>query len=1567
MTNLKFNCYLIGAESLLIQCAEILQQRGHQIEGIVTTAVPLLQWAQAQNIPTFTLNKNLTAELQQRPPFDYLFSITNLAVLPADLLALPRLGSINFHDGPLPKYAGLYATSWALLHQEKQHGITWHTMTAVVDEGQILRQRLVDVSETDTAFSLNMKTYEAGIESFPVLVADIENNSLQPQIQNLAEKTYFGKYQRPSAAATLHWTQPAAEIAALVRALDFGAYENPLILPKLRLGETVYYAAEITILNNGAAAVPGQIITLSADSLTVATATQPVQFTRLRGLDGAEVDVQTLGLSVGSILPVLSAKQQEQLTAVTDQTARQEGFWVKRLAQLAAVEIPYANHAEISSGRYARQQMNPPTAVQSIAAHLQATPADALTTTFIAYLARLSDAVAFDVAVSYPALAQKTAPWPAYFAAELPFAARLDPHAPATDTLAAWQRDLDDLRAKRHTFAWDVFGRYPQLKASQSKAGKALLPVSVAQVDDTAVAQPQPGSELSLFIGAAGEMAWVYDTAVYTATAISAMQSQFHAFLDNLAATPGQSLAQTSLLTPTEYQQLIHDWNATDAPYDQAACIHTLIEAQAAQRPDAIALAHQNQQITYGELDRRSNQLAHYLRTLGVGPDVVVGVLMERSIELMVALLGIHKAGGAYLPLDPDYPQERLAFMAEDAAVTVLLAQERTQADLPTANATVVRLDADWPTIAAYSAAKVHSGVTPANLSYLIYTSGSTGKPKGVMVQHGNAVNFFVGMDQRIPHNPPGIWLAVTSLSFDISVLELFWTLSRGFKVVIFDGYKREAETAVTASTAHKPLDFSLFYFASDESEEGVADKYHLLLEGARYGDQHGFAAIWTPERHFHAFGGLYPNPAVASAAIAAITQRIQIRAGSCVLPLHHPARVVEEWSLVDNISKGRVGIAFAAGWQPNDFTLLPQNYARRKELLFENIEVVRRLWRGETVAFPGPRGEDVHIRTLPRPIQEELPIWITAAGNPETFRMAGAGGFHLLTHLLGQTVEQLGEKLEVYRQAWRDAGHPGEGHVSLMLHTFIGDNLEMVRDTVRQPMKEYLRSAVDLVKEAAWHFPTFKQKAETTGKSPKEIFETEELTAEETDALLEFAFNRYFETSGLFGTTESVMPLVNRLKQINVDEIACQIDFGVPSALVLQNLPLLNQVKNQAAPTADADYSIAALARQHQVTHFQCTPSMARMLLLDELTAVPTFGALQAMMVGGEALPAALAQQLQQIVPGVVVNMYGPTETTVWSSTYQLAGGETAVPIGTPIANTQLYILNSHNQPVPVGVAGSLFIGGAGVVRGYLNRPELTAERFVANPFRPGERMYYTGDLARYRPDGCVEFLGRADFQVKMRGYRIELGEIEALLNRHEAVNEAVVVAREDVPGDVRLVAYITLLPGRSASDDSLKAALKADLPEFMVPAHYVVMDAFPLTPNKKVDRKALPAPDQSRAMPQVAYVPPTSQLEEQIAAIWRQVLNVPQVGLNDNFFDLGGHSLLTVQVHRELKGLVAKPLAITDLFRFPTIRALVEFLDGQSNGQSNGTATAVTAGSDRAAARREALQGRLQRGQRR
>jgi natural product biosynthesis luciferase-like monooxygenase protein len=384
---------------------------------------------------------------------------------------------------------------------------------------------------------------------------------------------------------------------------------------------------------------------------------------------------------------------------------------------------------------------------------------------------------------------------------------------------------------------------------------------------------------------------------------------------------------------------------------------------------------------------------------------------------------------------------------------------------------------------------------------------------------------------------------------------------------------------------AGSQMDFSLFYFASDDEE--VQDKYKLLIEGAKFADRHGFSAIWTPERHFHAFGGLYPNPSVTAAAIATITERIQIRAGSVVLPLHNPIRVAEEWSVVDNLSKGRVGLSFASGWHANDFVFAPENYPNRRQVMAKHIEIVRKLWRGESIPFIGGAGNEVQVKILPRPVQRELPVWVTAFGSVETFQMAGEIGANMLTHLLGQSVELVAEKVAIYRKAWRDHGHgPGPGHVTLMLHTFVGEDFDAVREKVRIPFCNYLKSSLDLLIGLA--------KGAGLEVDPKHI------TEQNIDALVSHAFNRYYETCGLFGTPQTCMQMIPKLKAAGIDEVACLIDFGVDADSVLSSLHYLNQVKegfnkgdftavsptddDQAAATAprtELEKTIAAIWRE--------------------------------------------------------------------------------------------------------------------------------------------------------------------------------------------------------------------------------------------------------------------------------------------------------------------------------------------------------------------------------------------------
>lgn len=367
--------------------------------------------------------------------------------------------------------------------------------------------------------------------------------------------------------------------------------------------------------------------------------------------------------------------------------------------------------------------------------------------------------------------------------------------------------------------------------------------------------------------------------------------------------------------------------------------------------------------------------------------------------------------------------------------------------------------------------------------------------------------------------------------------------------------------TQPAADDSDRPLDFSLYYFASDEGGSLSAAKRRLLFESARFADGNDFCALWVPERHFHAFGGLSPNPSVTAAALAAITQRTRIRSGSVVVPLHHPARIVEEWSLVDFLSGGRVDLGIASGWFPNDFVLAPPgSYERRGELVFERVGELRRLWAGEAFEAVNPLGDAVSLRTMPRPVQRELPIWITAAGNPETFRRAGALGLNVLTHLLGQSLEGLAEKVAVYRQAWREAGHAGRGQVSLMLHTFVGEDDEAVRRQVKAPMIHYLGSSANLVGHYTASVPFFQQRCQVS---------TGELTQDDLNDALEFSFERYYATSSLMGTLDSCLEMTDRVKAAGIDEIACLIDFGVPPDEVLAALPLLDELRQLASVSA--------------------------------------------------------------------------------------------------------------------------------------------------------------------------------------------------------------------------------------------------------------------------------------------------------------------------------------------------------------------------------------------------------------
>ena len=634
-----------------------------------------------------------------------------------------------------------------------------------------------------------------------------------------------------------------------------------------------------------------------------------------------------------------------------------------------------------------------------------------------------------------------------------------------------------------------------------------------------------------------------FNTDLFDASTIKRMLGHFQVRLEGIVANPEQRLSALPLLTEPERHQLLVEWNDTSTDYPRQQCIHGLFETQVELTPDAVAVIFEDEQLTYGELNRRANQVAHYLRERGVGPEVRVGIIMERSVEMLVGLLGILKVGAAYVPLDPMYPQERLAFMLEDAEVPVLLTQQHLLESLPVHGAEVVCLDTDWKAIARESEENLVGGATADNLAYVIYTSGSTGKPKGVQISHRALVNFLTSMRLQPGLASHDTLLAVTTLSFDIAGLELYLPLCVGARLV------------------------------------------------------------------------------VASREVASDGVRLSERLSDATVMQATPAT----WRLL-----------LEAGWQGSE-----------------------------------------------------------------------------------------------------------------------------------------------------------------------------------------------------------------RLK------ILC----------------------------------------------------------------------------GGEALSRELANQLLER-SAVLWNLYGPTETTIWSAAHKVEFNSGPVPIGRPIANTQFYLLDRHLQPVPIGVPGELYIGGAGLAQGYLHRPELTAERFIVNPFsaEAGARLYKTGDLARYLPSGEIEYLGRLDHQVKIRGFRIELGEVEAVLAGHKSVAENVVVTREDVPGEKRLVAYVISKQDEAPSVSELRSYLKERLPEYMVPSAFVQLEALPLTPNGKVDRRALPVPDQERPQLEKAFVAPRTATEEVVAGVWADVLRLEQVGVYDNFFDLGGHSLLATQVISRVRVALQVELSLHSLFEEPTVAGLAK-----------------------------------------
>lgn len=1135
---------VVGSGNLAILCCEEIQRRGHKLAGIVTRDPAFQQWADQAKLPTLARPKELlTADWFQ--DIDYLFSVVVEDILPVEVLKSVGQMPINYHDGPLPRYAGTHATSWAILGGESQHGITWHRMEERVDAGDILIQRTFPFADEETAFTLNSKCFEQGLESFADLLRKLETGTLQPIVQESQDRSFFGRFKRPPFAGIIHDGMEARQIELLVRGLNFGrSYNNPFGCPRLWVGDRFVFPEKVVTapLENESS---GQILEVQDDRVSFAAGPHKISLEGCRTADGRPSALAS-HLVAGEKLPRLTDNEIAHLTDRDKRVHREESAWVRRLARLDPVPLPLSVNQQRQADEVTPQRFDLPTkACERLAACLDSAlePETLLAVAFASYLGRLAcrDQFYLPVNLTHRAGAIESRLFADYLPMRFQIAQGESLKAALASTAAAFEK-----LAESSGYARDIVLRYPQLRDSAFLAEDYVWPACICFSDGK---DDYPGPALMTLVLADTPYFLVRGTASDVAMGQEIL-GPFATFLESIIASSNAPLRTANLLPPDEQQRVLSEFNATVSDYDPNVCVHELVAQQAQSHPDATAVCCDDSSLTYRELDEQSDRIASHLVGLGVGKETLVGVCLDRSLLMPAAVLGVLKAGGTYVPLDPGFPPQRLALMLEDSHAPVVVTESACLTSLPEHGARNVILDEEWDEILQYDLSESASGPADAeSLAYVIYTSGSTGKPKGVAIPHGALVNFLHAMRQRPGFGANDTLLAVTTLSFDISALELFLPLVTGARVTI-------------------------------------------------------------------------------------------------------------------------VGREIAAN-----------------------------------------------------------------------------------------------------------------GH----------DLMERV---------------------------------------------------------------------------QSIRPTV-----------------------------------------------------------MQATPATWRMLL--EVGALP---AGMKILCGGEPLPRDLAEALLD-QNCELWNMYGPTETTIWSTVERVERDGATVSIGRPIDNTQVYVVDPNLEPTPVGFPGELLIGGDGLARGYLDRPELTAERFVepTSGMLRNQRLYRTGDRVKWLRDGRLAFFERMDNQVKLRGFRIELGEIESVLAKHPQVRQAVVTIREDRPGDKRLVGYAILADDARVSVTELKTHVGDSVPDYMVPATVVFLDEFPQTPNRKVDRKALPAPDTTRSASDQSYCAPRNKTETRLESIWSEVLGVRDIGVHDDFFDLGGHSILALKLFSQIEKEFGQKWPMQTLFGAPTIALLADRL--QSN----------------------------------
>ncbi|MCW5211362.1 amino acid adenylation domain-containing protein [Desulfobulbus sp. TB] len=762
-TNKTFTCFVVGETSLVIRCVEHLLQQGHIILGVFSKDHKVNAWADQQGMTCFK-NKQLCFAALRQQEFDYLFSIVNSWVIPSEILSLPRKKAINYHDSPLPRYAGVNATVHALRHREPYHGISWHEMAEGIDTGDILQQVLVDILPGDTALSLNIRCYEAAFSAYTELVQALAEETVNPIKQNLAERSYYGRWDRPKAACVLNWNDTAEKLDALIRALDMGAYHNPIGLPKCLIGEQVFIPSQTEVLTTASAQAPGVLLAVTDTAIQIATGSQDLAIHRLLSMEGESLPaaewMRRCDVQAGQVLPNINAEQTQNLSQLDKRYCRHEAYWIEQLSAVRPVSLPH-HRAMLAD----EADLPPYTQIR----FPQTCDAVFLTLSFAVLLARFSQSYTLTLGFSSPALRQDITGYEPYFAQQIPLNLQIEAKQTFSETLQLVREQLDELHNKGN-YLVDLILRKPMLTAPNGL-------FTITWVESAQDPLLQQRCENVLLIKTTG-------ACCYWPAAWHYLAKHFQQLVNAIIQYPDTPLYQLPLLDKQAIQQL-QAWNNTATDYPKDLTVVDLFEQQVEKTPNKIAVVFEGQHLTYRVLNHQANQVAHALIERRVQADTLVGICVERSLEMVIGLLGILKAGGAYVPIDPSYPQARIAYMLEDSAVPVLLIQSHLKKQLPELRHACVTVCLDDVDFTAQDTKNPELNRHVEDLAYVIYTSGSTGEPKGVMVGHQALFNHMHWMQCRFAFTTKDKILQKTPFSFDASVWEFYASLLTGGTLVL--------------------------------------------------------------------------------------------------------------------------------------------------------------------------------------------------------------------------------------------------------------------------------------------------------------------------------------------------------------------------------------------------------------------------------------------------------------------------------------------------------------------------------------------------------------------------------------------------------------------------------------------------------------------------------------------------------------------------------------------------------------------------------------------------------------